>query len=616
MKILRIAGIVAALCVMSQAQGIRFGDAVPSQTVVRIPGTSPLVIAVIPNASISFCSAPANAVPCTNKAQTYSDITLTSTCPTGTQVVLNGTSSCVGSSDSLGNWGVWVPVGIYQYTITDQQGDSYGPFWATLAGAAGISFACPSAVNGSIVAMTSTTTSSCDPNGITDFVGHWTSQSYRATGAFNGTVELTGGLADPTSAPDTNSVAFLAPTAVPTPYYLRPPASAGTVGQLLNLASQVISTNGTIDALGWLNAVTTINGTPCTLGSTCSITVGGTVEFQTNNADNANCTAGACPLQNLVAGSNITLTNTSGGNVTIAASGSAAPQALNPTAPTLANQNAAGARSITYGIQGCEDGPTCAYHSTLVTATIANANAVPSVLLTAYGDTLYGYRCYNIYVTADSGARTGVPGLIANCVWKKYLDTGTNGNSIAATNTNTTALDPFGLTIPLPGCNSIPKAPSGIDGPPCVPKAEDDEFTATFGFADAADPAFAGVNLGTSTATLTNGELIFSPQNVNAQDQARLLCMPTYPTTPYTFVATVSIINGGVSSFGGIGVTDGTKLLSLTSGSSAITVGHWTNINNNFSSAPVNITIPHDQGLWTYLKLQDTGTNIVYSHSF
>jgi hypothetical protein len=155
MKILRIAGIVAALCVMSQAQGIRFGDAVPSQTVVRIPGTSPLVIAVIPNASISFCSAPANAVPCTNKAQTYSDITLTSTCPTGTQVVLNGTSSCVGSSDSLGNWGVWVPVGIYQYTITDQQGDSYGPFWATLAGAAGISFACPSAVNGSIVAMTS-----------------------------------------------------------------------------------------------------------------------------------------------------------------------------------------------------------------------------------------------------------------------------------------------------------------------------------------------------------------------------------------------------------------------------------------------------------------------------
>jgi hypothetical protein len=296
--------------------------------------------------------------------------------------------------------------------------------------------------------------------------------------------------------------------------------------------------------------------------------------------------------------------------------GSAIPQALNPSAPTLANQNAAGARSITYGIQVCEDGPTCAFHSTLVTATIANANAVPSVLLSVYMDTLYGYRCANIYVIADSGARTGVPGRIANCVWKQYLDTGTNGNSIAATNTNTTQLDPFGLTIPLPGCNSIPKAPSGIDGPPCVPKAEDDEFTATFGFADAADPAFAGLNLGTSTATLTNGELIFSPQNVNAQDQARLLCMPTYPTTPFTFVATVSIVNGGTGSSGGIAITDGTKLLSLTSGSNAIVVGHWTNINNNFSSAPVNIIISHDQGLWTYLKVQDTGTNIVYSHSF
>jgi hypothetical protein len=264
----------------------------------------------------------------------------------------------------------------------------------------------------------------------------------------------------------------------------------------------------------------------------------------------------------------------------------------------------------------CEDGPVCADHSTLVTTTIANANASPQVLLSAYADLLYGYRCANIYVTADSGARTGVPGLIANCVSKKFIDTGANGNSVAATNTNTTQLDPFGLTIPLPGCNSIPKAPSGIDGPPCSPKAEDDEFTDTFGFADAQDPAFAGLNIGTSTFTLSNGELIFTPQAVNGQNQARLLCMPTYPSTPYTFVAAVSTVSGGAGAEAGIGVTDGTKLLSWAHGSNSIDVGHWTNINNNFTSAPINITITHDQGVWLYLKLQDNGTNIIYSHSF
>jgi hypothetical protein len=133
-------------------------------------------------------------------------------------------------------------------------------------------------------------------------------------------------------------------------------------------------------------------------------------------------------------------------------------------------------------------------------------------------------------------------------VWKKYLDSGTNGNSVAATNTNTTVLDANGLTIPLPGCNKIPGSPYGVDGVPCVPKTEDYEFTDTFGFSDTADPEYAWINQGSSTVTLTNGELVFTPQGVSGQDQGRLLCMPTYPTTPYTFVAAVSSVNGGDAS--------------------------------------------------------------------
>jgi hypothetical protein len=66
----------------------------------------------------------------------------------------------------------------------------------------------------------------------------------------------------------------------------------------------------------------------------------------------------------------------------------------------------------------------------------------------------------------------------------------------------------------------------------------------------------------------------------------------------------------------GIGVTDGTKLLSFGAGPSKVVVGHWTTVNNNFTSAPVSITTVHDPGTWIYLKLQDNATNIIYSHSF
>jgi hypothetical protein len=80
--------------------------------------------------------------------------------------------------------------------------------------------------------------------------------------------------------------------------------------------------------------------------------------------------------------------------------------------------------------------------------------------------------------------------------------------------------------------------------------------------------------------------------------------MPTYPTTPFTFVATVSIVKRRRRvPLPVLRLRMEPSCLSLgTSGSNAIDVGHWTNINNNFSSAPINITISHDQGLWTVSK--------------
>jgi hypothetical protein len=114
------------------AQGVRFGDGQPiwqsTDNLNHLAGVS--------GATIAFCTAPANAVPCTNKATTYTDSTLSSPCSTSTQVVLAGSSTCQATGDSIGNWGVWAASGQYQYTVTIA-GVSYGPYSATLGTVSG-----------------------------------------------------------------------------------------------------------------------------------------------------------------------------------------------------------------------------------------------------------------------------------------------------------------------------------------------------------------------------------------------------------------------------------------------------------------------------------------------
>jgi hypothetical protein len=94
------------------------------------------VVVVQPGAQVTICSHPANAVPCTNKATTYTDDTLGTACPTSTQIVLDGTNTCVADTDSQGNWGVWVAAGQYDYTVTFA-GASSGPFYVTAGGSGG-----------------------------------------------------------------------------------------------------------------------------------------------------------------------------------------------------------------------------------------------------------------------------------------------------------------------------------------------------------------------------------------------------------------------------------------------------------------------------------------------
>ena len=110
-------------------QGSRVGDDRPILSVQTPNGP----IYSVANATINICNSPANGVPCTNKTPTYTDITLSTQCPTSTQVVLAGTTNCVGTSDQYGNWGAWLPTGTYTYTITVPNGNSIGPYTLTVS---------------------------------------------------------------------------------------------------------------------------------------------------------------------------------------------------------------------------------------------------------------------------------------------------------------------------------------------------------------------------------------------------------------------------------------------------------------------------------------------------
>lgn len=79
-----------------------------------IGGYTPIL--AVPGSQITLCAYPANGVPCTNLATSYTDATLTTACPAGKPVVLQGSSACGSYTDQLGNFGFWVAPGCYTYT--------------------------------------------------------------------------------------------------------------------------------------------------------------------------------------------------------------------------------------------------------------------------------------------------------------------------------------------------------------------------------------------------------------------------------------------------------------------------------------------------------------------
>jgi hypothetical protein len=99
------------------AQNVRFGPyPVPSVS----PVYPPLLQANLPPLSpvLAVCHSPANQVPCTNFATTFTGAGIA--CPNGAQDTPDpnaGTSACQSTGDSLGNVAWWAPSGTYDFTV-------------------------------------------------------------------------------------------------------------------------------------------------------------------------------------------------------------------------------------------------------------------------------------------------------------------------------------------------------------------------------------------------------------------------------------------------------------------------------------------------------------------
>jgi hypothetical protein len=74
----------------------------------------------------------------TTRATTYTSIACAATCPSTSQIVLAGTSTCTGATDFLGNFGFWVTAGTYYWGGTlPNNAAAFGPFALTLASGGG-----------------------------------------------------------------------------------------------------------------------------------------------------------------------------------------------------------------------------------------------------------------------------------------------------------------------------------------------------------------------------------------------------------------------------------------------------------------------------------------------
>ena len=125
-------GLILFACSFIHAQNVRYSVPFPSISSTTV---TPYLVANIPPSSpvLAVCNSPANQVPCTNYATTYTSSG--SACPNGSQDTPDPQpSACQAAGDAQGNIGFWAPPGKYDYTVCIRNSTScFGPYTVTLA---------------------------------------------------------------------------------------------------------------------------------------------------------------------------------------------------------------------------------------------------------------------------------------------------------------------------------------------------------------------------------------------------------------------------------------------------------------------------------------------------
>lgn len=146
---------------LAHSQNVRWDLGAPGSAGVVTTSAGSVLVA-LGNVQLAWCNYPANAVPCTNFANTYPSITSGSACPTNAQIVLQGSNACVATSDAQGNLGVFTaPNSVcvatcYAFTLT-ANGTSYGPYLAMMPGGGSASGVTGSGIAGQLAVWTGST---------------------------------------------------------------------------------------------------------------------------------------------------------------------------------------------------------------------------------------------------------------------------------------------------------------------------------------------------------------------------------------------------------------------------------------------------------------------------
>lgn len=135
-KLFLLSLLLAAFAVMPAfAQNVRFDAPFPS--ISSTTSTPYLVANTPPNSpTLAVCSSPANQVPCTNYATTYTSAGVA--CSNGAQDTPQPQpSDCQSTGDAQGNIGFWAPAGTYDITVCVNGSCGNSPYTVTLGGSSG-----------------------------------------------------------------------------------------------------------------------------------------------------------------------------------------------------------------------------------------------------------------------------------------------------------------------------------------------------------------------------------------------------------------------------------------------------------------------------------------------